>query len=136
MGNSPKEATEMDRDAFVVPVKTIVIIFIAIGALALAMTSPALAAQGAAPDSECQVGADNQHIEEWQLLSSEEFALFITDEFNIPSDIAPLIATATYNNCDRNGDDYACVMVQNLPNDANGSSKWWLVEDNHPFGGK
>lgn len=104
--------------------------------LMLATSSPAFAANGTAPDGGCQPGANNGLIEQWQLLSLEEFAQFLVDEFNYPSyEIALERAQTTYAFCDHNGDNHVCATVQNLPNDANGSDHWWLVEDNHPFGG-
>ena len=103
----------------------------------LTMTSPVLAANGTAPNSGCQQGADNDIVGSWQLLSLEEFAEFLVEEFDYPSyEIALERAENTYAFCDHNGDNYTCAMVQNLPNDASGRSKYWLVEDNHPFGGK
>ena len=105
--------------------------------LLLATVTPSLAENGAAPERGCQPGADNDIIGSWQLLSLEEYAQFLVDEFNAPSyELALERATITYSFCDHNGDNYACVMEQNLPTDANGSSHWVLIEDNHPFGGK
>ena len=73
----------------------------------------------------------------WQLMSLEEYAQFLVDnsKSNPTQEEAIARATATFAFCDKNGDNYACVMTQSLPNDANGSDTWFLVEDNHfPFG--
>lgn len=106
-------------------------------ALFLATALPVYAANGTAPDGGCQPGAGNDINGEWQLLSLEEFAQFLVDEFGAPSyEIALERATTTYAFCDHNGDNYACAMIQYFPNDASGGSKWWLVQDNHPYGGK
>ncbi len=106
-------------------------------ALFLATALPVYAANGTAPDGGCQPGAGNDINEEWQLLSLEEFAQFLVDEFNYSSYEAALErATTTYDFCDHNGDNYTCATVQNFPNDASGSSKYWMVQDNHPYGGE
>jgi hypothetical protein len=118
------------------PIITTTLVVAIAAVLLLVTATPSLAAHSTAPDGGCQPGADNQIIEGWQLLSIQEFADFIVEEFDVPNDIAPKIAENTYAFCDHNRDGYTCVMEQNLPNDANGSSHWWLVEDNHPFGGQ
>jgi hypothetical protein len=106
-------------------------------AMLLAGALPALAANGTAPDTGCQVGANNQIVGEWQLLSEEEFAQLRYDNFEYASyEEALKAAGVTYAFCDRNNDGLACVMTQTLPNDASGSIIWTLVEDNHPFGGR
>ena len=105
--------------------------------LLLVTALPALAANGKRPENGCQPGANNDIVKSWQLFSREEYANFLYFEWGAPSmEIALAAADRTYNFCDHNGDGYACVMQQHLPNDANGSSKWLLIEDNHPFGGK
>lgn len=116
--------------------KQIITILIIAAGILLATPTPSFAADGTAPEALCQPGADNQIIQGWRLLSLEEYAQELVD-FGRFSDYASALerATITYNFCDRNGDNYACVMEQYLPNDANGSSHWWLIEDNHPFGG-
>ncbi len=102
--------------------------------LLLATATPSFAANGAASGAGCQPGADNDNIEGWRLLSLEEFAEFLVEEFDYPSyEVALERAQKTYAFCDHNGDNYTCAMVQNLPNDASGSNHWWLVEDNHPI---
>jgi len=106
-------------------------------AMLLAGALPALAANGKAPDAECQVGANSQIVGEWQLLSKEKFAELLVDGFKYDSYEEALVAAGvTYAFCDRNNDGLACVMTQTLPNDASGSIIWTLVEDNHPFGGR
>ena len=73
----------------------------------------------------------------WQLMSLEEYAQYLVEyaNSNPTEEEAFARATATYAFCDKNMDDYACVMTQHLPNDANGSDLWFLIEDNHfPFG--
>ena len=113
--------------------KTITILGLAAALLVLSVV-PAFAGEGGAPAAGCQPGADNGIIEGWQLLSLEGYANLLVTEGNAPDYASALErATATYNFCDHNGDGYTCVMEQNLPNDANGSSHWFLIEDNHPF---
>jgi hypothetical protein len=103
-------------------------------AILLATALPAHAEDGTEPVGGCQPGADNGIVQGWQLLRVDEFAQFLVDDFGAPSyEIAFERAETTYDFCDHNNDGYACVMVQNFPNDASGSSKWWLAEDNHPF---
>ncbi len=103
----------------------------------ISTASPSFAANEKAPVAGCQPGADNGIIEQWQLLSLEEYAQLLYEVGSAPDFESALErATATYAFCDHNGDNYTCVMEQNLPNDANGSSHWFLIEDNHPFGGQ
>ena len=102
--------------------------------LLLATALPACAAKGQPPENGCQPGADNDIVSGWQMFSLEEFAILIAGRSGIDDEIALERATAVYNFCDHNGDGFTCVMEQNLPNDANGSSSWLLIEDNHPFG--
>jgi hypothetical protein len=118
------------------PILTTLAVVIA-AALLLVTATPSLAAEGTAPNAGCQPGAGNDLMGSWQLLSLEEYAQRIYEVGKAP-DLASALerATATYAFCDRDGDGYACVMEQNLPNDASGSSLWFLVEDNHPFGGQ
>jgi len=114
---------------------TVLIVTIAT-AMLLVTAFPAQADNGNIPVADCQPGAGNDLMGSWQMLSLEEYAQLLYEEFNAPDyDSALARATATYAFCDHNGDNYACVMEQNLPNDANGSSRWLLIEDNHPFGG-
>lgn len=116
--------------------KTITILGLAVTMLVLTVL-PAFAGDGEAPAAGCQPGADNGIIEEWQMLSLVEYAMLLWLEGSAPDyESALQRATATYNFCDHNGDGYTCVMEQNLPNDSNGSSHWFLIEDNHPFGGR
>jgi hypothetical protein len=121
---------------------TITSLFIAIAILLVAASpsfaaTPMVAVNGTAPDAECQPGADNDIVSGWMLLSLEQYAAFLVEEHGVPSyEMALEIAERTYAFCDHNGDNYACVMEQNFPNDASGSSNWLLIEDNHPFGGK
>ena len=99
----------------------------------LAPVLPAYAGNGGAPVAGCQPGSNNQIVESWQMLSLEEYAALLVEEGSAPNyESAVERATVTYNFCDHNGDNYACVMEQNLPND---SSHWFLIEDNHLFGG-
>jgi len=108
-----------------------------ISSVGLAAAPAAPAANGQRPVNGCQPGADNGIVQEWQMLSLEQYAQLLFEEFSAPDYASALErATATYAFCDHNGDNYACVMQQNLPTDANGSSRWLLVEDNHPFGGR
>ena len=96
----------------------------------------ALAANGHAPENGCQVGANNIIVGEWQLFSRAEFEEYLVEAFGYPEEAAERRSIEVYAFCDHNDDDYACVLEQNLPNDASGRSSYWLVEDNHPFGGK
>lgn len=106
-------------------------------AILLVTASPSFATNGTAPDAGCQPGANNQIVEGWQLLSLEEYANLLFKEGSAPTyENALERATVTYNFCDHDGDNYACVMEQNLPNDASGSSHWFIIEDNHPFSGQ
>jgi len=115
----------------------VIVMSLGISSVALAAAPAAPAANGQPPVNGCQPGADNHIVQGWQLLSLEEYAQFLVDEFGAPSYESALgRATITYAFCDHNGDNYACVMQQNLPNDSNGSSHWLLLEDNHPFGGQ
>lgn len=104
--------------------------------LLLATALPAFAANGNRPENGCQPGANNGIVSEWQLFEFEDYVEFLVEEFGRDPVIALERATATYNFCDHNKDGSVCVMEQNLPNDANGSSRWLLIEDNHPFGGQ
>jgi hypothetical protein len=116
-------------------ITTLAMAFAVAAAMVLAMVSPSIAANGTPPVTGCQPGGDNQIVEGWQLLSLNEYADLLVDEGHAPNyESALASATATYAFCDRNEDNYACVMKQNLPNDASGSSLWFLIEDNHPFG--
>ena len=118
------------------PIITTLAIVLA-AALLLATASPSFAAEGTAPDAGCQPGAGNDLMGYWQLLSLEEYAQLLYEVGKAPDFASALErATATYDFCDRDGDGYACVMEQKLPNDSSGSSLWFLVEDNHPFGGQ
>jgi hypothetical protein len=96
---------------------------------------PALAANGDRPENGCQPGANNDIVQEWQLLSQSEFALHLEGLGRSPESSVQ-VAARVYAFCDHNGDGSAGMMEQNLPNDANGSSYWMLIEDNHPFGGQ
>ena len=115
--------------------RKITIIAIA-AAIMLAAAPAALAANGQPPVNGCQPGANNDIVNEWQLFYITEFEEYLVNEFGYTEDAAEERAESTYAFCDHNDDGYACVMQQNLPNDASGSSKWWLAEDNHPFGGQ
>ena len=106
------------------------------GASAAMEDQPAFAEQVNAPDGGCQVGANNEIVGEWQLFNQEEFALYLEEAFDYSEGDAEERAAAVWAFCDHNNDDLACVMEQNLPNDASGRSSYWLVEDNHPYGGK
>jgi hypothetical protein len=119
-------------------ITTLAVALAGAAAILLVTASPSLASNGTAPDTRCQPGADNQIVEGWQLLSLEEYADQLFKVGSAPTyDSALDRATVTYNFCDRNGDNYACVMEQNLPNDSSGSSHWFLIEDNNfPFNGQ
>jgi hypothetical protein len=114
----------------------VIVMSLGISSVALAAPPAALAANGQPPVNGCQPGADNHIVEQWQMLSLQGFAQFLVDDFGRSYEVALASAERIYAFCDHNGDNYACVMQQNLPNDANGSSKWLLIEDNHPFGGQ
>jgi len=114
--------------------KKVIILHLAIAAtMLLAVAQPAFAANGNAPERGCQVGANNEIVGEWQLFSEGEFADYLVERFDYDEDIAEKRAAAVWAFCDHNKDGDACVMEQKLPpND----TRFWLVEDNHPFGGK
>ena len=115
----------------------VIVMSLGFSSVALAAAPAAPAADGQPPVNGCQPGADNGIVQEWQLLSLGEYAQLLFEEFSAPDYASALErATTTYAFCDHNGDNYTCVMQQNLPNDANGSSRWLLIEDNHPFGGQ
>ena len=113
--------------------RKITIIAIA-AAIMLAAAPAALAANGQPPVNGCQPGADNGIVNEWQLFSQSQFATYLVEVFDYDEEAAEKRAASTYSFCDHNNDGYACVMQQNLPNDASGRSTYWLAEDNHPFG--
>ncbi len=118
-------------------VLTLAVALVVAATVLLSTASPSFAAKGKAPVAGCQPGADSGLITQWQLLSLEEYAQLLYQVGKAP-DLESAIewANVTYAFCDRNGDNYTCVMEQNLPNDANGSSHWFLIEDNHPYGGQ
>jgi hypothetical protein len=112
------------------------ITILAIAAAMLLTAAPAaLAANGQPPVNGCQPGANNDIVNEWQLFSRDGFADYLV-ELGWDADAAEERSYITYAFCDHNNDGYACVMQQNLPNDASGHSTYWLAEDNHPFGGQ
>ena len=107
-------------------------------AMGLATTLPAQADPLGTPLADCQPGAGNDLMSSWQLMHLEEYAQLLYERANGSRSYEEALerASATYAFCDKNGDNYACMMTQNLPNDANGSDTWFLIEDNHfPFGG-
>jgi hypothetical protein len=117
----------------------ITIFAVIVAATMLLVTAlPAQANNAGAPVVGCQPGAGNDLMGNWQLMSLEEYAELLVEKSKSASyEEALQRATATYAFCDKNGDNYACVMEQHLPNDASGSSLWFLIEDNHfPFGGQ
>ena len=117
--------------------KRIITLHLAIVAtMLLAVFQPVFAENGNAPGAGCQVGANNIIVGEWQLFSREEFEDYLVDAFDYSPERAELQSEITYAFCDHNDDGYACVLEQNLPNDASGHSSYWLLEDNHPYGGK
>lgn len=105
-------------------------------AMMLAIASPAHADNAGAPAAGCQPGAGNDLMGSWQLLSLEEYAQLLVEKSKRSPTYEEALeqAKATYAFCDKNGDNYTCVMEQHLPNDANGSNLWFLIEDNYfPF---
>jgi hypothetical protein len=118
--------------------KRIIILHLAIAAtMLLAVAQPAFAANGKAPDGGCQVGAHNEIVGEWQLFDQGDFVKYLMAKpFDYSLKRATDRAVEVWAFCDHNNDGFACVMEQNLPNDASGSSSFALVEDNHPFGGR
>lgn len=109
--------------------RKISILAIVVSAIMLAV-QPALAANGNAPEPGCQVGANNIIVGEWQLFSRAEFADYLVEAFNYSPERAELQSEITYAFCDHNDDGYACVLEQNLPNDASGGDHWWMARDN------
>jgi hypothetical protein len=117
--------------------KKMIILHLAIAAtILLAVAQPAFAANGNAPEPGCQVGAHNEIVGEWQLFSKAEFRDYLEFDLGWTKGGADRQSEITWAFCDHNNDGYACLMEQHLPNDASGWSEYWLVEDNHPFGGK
>ena len=114
----------------------ITIFAVAIAASMLLATAFPVQANGGAPVADCPPGAGTDLMSSWELMSLEEYAtyLFENSKSNPTKEEADARAAATYAFCDKNGDNYACVMTQYLPTDANGSDTWFLIEDNHfPF---
>lgn len=114
----------------------ITIFAVAIAASMLLATAFPAQADSSVPLADCQPGAGNDLMSNWELMSLEQYAQYLVDnsKANPTYEQALARATATYAFCDKNGDNYACVMTQYLPNDANGSDTWFLIEDNHfPF---
>ena len=118
--------------------KRIITLHLAIAVtMLLAVAQPAFAANGNAPEPGCQLGARNEIVGEWQLFDQDEFVQYLMGEpFDYTSERAMERAEEVWAFCDHNNDGSVCVMEQNLPNDASGSSSFALVEDNHPFGGR
>ena len=114
----------------------VIVMSLGISSVALAAAPAALAANGQPPVTGCQPGANNGIVNEWQLFSQSDFADYLVKVFDYDEEAAEKRAASTYAFCDHNNDGYACVMQQNLPNDASGSNIFWLAEDNHPFGGQ
>ena len=115
----------------------ITIFAVVMAAAMLLATAFPVQANGDTPLGDCQPGAGNDLISTWKLMSLEEYAQLLYERANGTRtyDEALARASVTYGFCDKNGDNYACVMTQHLPNDANGSDNWLLIEDNHfPFG--
>jgi hypothetical protein len=114
----------------------VTIFAVAIAASMLLATAFPAFANGDAPLADCQPGAGNDLMSSWELMHIEEYAQLLVDSGKYPDlESAQARAAITYGFCDKNGDNYTCVMQQHLPNDANGSSLWFLIEDNHfPFG--
>jgi hypothetical protein len=105
-------------------------------AILLASAPTALAADGQPPVNGCQLGANNDIVEEWQLFDRAGFAAYLVKGFGYEEEAAVDRSDIMFNFCDHNGDGFTCVMQQNLPTDASGRSVYWLAEDNHPFGGQ
>ena len=114
--------------------RKITIIAIA-AAILLAAAPAALAANGQPPVNGCQLGANNDIVNEWQLFDRAGFADYLV-ELGWDEDAAEERSYITFAFCDHNNDGFACVMQQNLPTDASGKNIYTLAEDNHPFGGK
>lgn len=112
----------------------VIIMSFGISSIALASEPATNAANENQPVNGCQLGADNQIVQGWQMFNLVQFAQFLVEDFSYPSyEIAYERANITFNFCDHNNDGFVCVMQQNLPNDASGRSTYWLAEDNHPF---
>ena len=85
-------------------------------------------ASAAAPQNECQPGAENHVIGSWELMNVQEYAELLEELFPGREGYYER-AQATFDFCDHNNDGSACVMVQSFPVTAA------LVVDNHPYGG-
>jgi hypothetical protein len=98
--------------------------------------APALADEGE-PLAGCQPGTEQSQgkngIGEWQLMSQSEYADYLIETFGSEPypGAAEDRAEITYDFCDKNGDDYACVLKQDFPTNAAGFSVSLLAEDNH-----
>ena len=98
--------------------------------------TPALADEGE-PLAGCQPGTAQSRgasgIAGWQLMSESEYVEYLIETFGeepYPG-AAAARAAITYDFCDKNGDDYACVLKQDFPTNASGFSVSLLVEDNY-----
>ncbi len=114
-----------------------------VATMLLATAPAALAGGGSASNSApgnkgCQPGASNTIVHPWRLLDVDGFVdLLLSDEIGFSNEpAARAVAEPVYAFNDHNGDGYACVMVQHLPNYASGFFNYFIVEDNHPFGGR
>lgn len=100
------------------------------------VAAPALADEGE-PLAGCQPGTAQSQgasgIAGWQLMSESEYADYLIETFGSEPypGAAEDRAEITYDFCDKNGDDYACVLKQDFPTNAAGFSVSLLVEDNH-----
>lgn len=93
------------------------------GLLATAVMASAATA-ATQPNADCPLGArgaGGSTISGWELWTLADVAETIDD---------PAAAAATFDQYNRNNDDYICVLTQVLPNDASGSDIWYFGRDN------
>jgi hypothetical protein len=65
------------------------------------------------------------NVKPWELMSLDEFVAYLSTG-RYTEEEAMGRAIITYDFCDKNDDDHACVMLQPLP-----GGTYWLAEDNH-----
>jgi len=87
------------------------------------------AAAASPPNLGCARGpghAGNTSIGAWESWDQATYAAAIDATVGGGAETAAL----TFAKEDRNGDGFLCVMTQTLPNDASGSSIWFVSHDN------
>lgn len=83
--------------------------------------------------STCQKGADNARVGQWEHTTLEELTAMYRDiapEW-VTDDQVAAAATATFDFCNHNRDEFVCSMTQLHPNGAPGYGVTILSLDNH-----